>query len=190
MLAIYMTAAGVGGALILLPILLGHHGSVPGHGDAGHDHAADTGGHGVLESTLWLTVFSMRFWSYACAFFGFTGLLFTSLHLGASEEETLAISGATGFACGLVASAIIARLRSEAIAPVPSETGYVGVEAEVLLEIQPKEPGRIRLSSRGSLIDLPAQSQRGETFPVGARVLVVEAAGGVATVVAAPARTA
>lgn len=192
MFAIYAVAAVVGGVLVFLPALLGHHGSLAqghagiGHGHGhGHAHAGDHGGSG-LESALWLTVFSIRFWSYAAAFFGLTGLLFDGLRLVPEEGATLGVSLAVGLGSGLLASWIISRLSGQVLSSVPTEAGYVGLAAEVLLEIQPDEPGRIRLSSRGALIDLPARSQRGDHFPSGARVVVVDTQAGVATVVAAP----
>ena len=188
MLAIYATALVVGGVLVVLPTLLGHHGiDAHGHADFSHAHGghADGGGGGALESALWLTVFSLRFWSYAATFFGLTGVVFDELRLVSSESETLGLAIGTGVVSGLAASWIVARLRREFLSSVPTEAGYVGLPAEVLLEIQPEEAGRIRLSSKGSLIDIPARS-RGERLAAGARVVIVETQAGVATVVAAP----
>ncbi|MEZ0227303.1 MAG: hypothetical protein ACAI25_01655, partial [Planctomycetota bacterium] len=67
-----------------------------------------------------------------------------------------------------------------------TELGYVGLEGEVLLDVTAAEPGRIRVSARGSLVDLPARTD-GPSFLKGARALVVDVANGVARI--APPKT-
>ena len=206
MLAIYGAALAVGGILVGLPALLGHHGGGglghgqggfghAGHGGVGHGHGgaahSHEAGHGhgagtALGSVLWLTVFSLRFWSFAAAFFGLTGVVLDGLALASSESQTLGLAIGIGAGSGLLASWLVTRLRNEVLSTVPSQEGYVGLAADVLLEIQPDEPGRISLSAKGSVVDLPARSQRGERLTAGTKVVVVEVQQGIASVVAAP----
>lgn len=171
---------------------LGHVGH--GHGGVGHAHGhggshAPSGGDAGLtfESVLWLTLFSLRFWSFASAFFGLTGVVLDGLGLTGSENETLAFAIGIGSGSGLLASWLVQRLRNEVLSTIPSEEGFVGLGADVILEIQPTEAGRITLSARGSLVDLPARSEKGERLATGSKVVVVGVREGVASVVAAPA---
>ncbi len=189
MLVIYDTALAVGGVLLLASLIFGHHGA--DHG--GLDHSADSG-HGDAEDGGVGSLFvflSMRFWTFSVAFFGLTGMLFTRLKLmGESPNEVLALSIGVGLGCGFGAAWILNRLKNQVVNSLPTELGYAGLTAEVLLEVSPEEQGRIRLFSRGSLIDLPARSEGGVRLKKGEQALVVDVEDGVARVAPAPAKTA
>lgn len=186
MLPIYATALAIGGTLLLASLVLGHHGA---------DHPGDLGGaesgidgHVDGDGTgggfgLFAGVLSLRFWTFAAAFFGLTGVVFTTFAL-ADGRVTLGLATGFGAGSGLLASWTVKKLRGSVVSSLPSEIGYVGLTGEMLLEARPDEPGRIRLTAKGSLVDLPARSS--ERLVRGARALVVDVSGGVATVAAAP----
>lgn len=178
MFPIYATALAVGGTLLLASVLLGHHGADHPHDfHIGHGHDGDASPEvGLLASFL-----SLRFWTFAFAFFGLTGVIFERVVPLQNGQAVLAIAAVTGVVVGFVAATIVNKLRAETVTSTPSEIGYVGLEGEVLLDVSPQEPGRIRISARGSLIDLPARTD-GPSFPKGARALVVDVADGVAKV--------
>ncbi|MBI3724952.1 hypothetical protein HY251_13500 [bacterium] len=188
MLVIYETALAVGGVLLLASLVMGHHGVDHGGGISA-DHSMDAGhgdAHGGGAGPFFLFL-SMRFWTFAADFFGLTGVLFTKLNLAGDDTRVvLAIAAAIGLGCGVFAAWILARLRNQVVNSLPTEMSYVGLTAEVLLEVTPEEPGRIRLSSRGSLIDLPARCDGGERLPKGSQALVVDVTDGVACVSPAP----
>ena len=176
MLPVYAAALAVGGTLLLASLVLGHHGA----DHPGFDHA---GGHGdgSAEVGLLASFLSVRFWTFALTFFGLTGLIFEHVVPLEDGRKVLLVSAALGGTIGLAASFIVNKLRSQHVTSVPSEIGYVGLEGEVLLDVTPDEPGRIRVSARGSLIDLPARTESGR-LEKGSRALVLDVANGVAQV--------
>src|SRR5205823_2280036 len=117
----------------------------------------------------------------ALAFFGLTGVLFERFALLADGRAILGLSCALGGGVGLAASALVRYLRSQHVTSVPTEIGYVGLLGEVLLDVTPEEPGRIRISARGSLIDLPARTE-GPRLARGSSARVLDMVDGVARV--------
>jgi len=184
-LTIYATALAVGGTLLFGSVVLGHHGVDHGHdfGQGGGGHGGHGGHAGGPELGLIAAFLSVRFWTFALAFFGLTGVIFEKIVPMEDGRIVLASSVVAGFVIGLAAALIVNKLRAETVTSTPSELGYVGLEGEVLLEVTPAEAGRIRVSARGSLIDLPAKTD-GPSFPKGARALVVDVTDGVARVTA------
>jgi hypothetical protein len=182
-LPIYATALAVGGTLLLASLVLGHHGADHG-GDAGggHDHGGDHGAH-EGELGLLATFMSIRFWTFTLAFFGLTGVVFEEMQLLKDGRAILGLSSVLGGGIGFAAATLVRYLRAHSVSSVPTEIGYVGLTGEVLLDVTPEEPGRIRISARGSLIDLPAKTQ-GPALKKGASALVVDMTDGVARVAA------
>jgi hypothetical protein len=184
---IYATALAVGGTLLLASLVLGHHGIDHGH-DFGHGpeigHEAD-GSHGDNGDVALIASFlSVRFWTFALAFFGLTGVVLDRL-VGVLDGRTnFVVATILGGLIGFTASYTFNRLRrASALSSVPTEMAYVGLEGEVLLDVTPEEPGRIRISAQGSLVDIPARTE-GPPFAKGARALVVDVVNGVARVAA------
>jgi hypothetical protein len=177
-LPIYATALAVGGTLLLASVVLGHHGIDHGH-DFGHGPNHD--GSGSVELGILAAFLSVRFWTFAFAFFGLTGIVFEKLVPHEDGRSVFAIATMTGGVVGFVAAWTITRLRGSTVTSVPSELGYVGLEAEVLLDVTPEEPGRIRVSARGSLVDLPARGE-GARFATGERAVVLDVKDGVARI--------
>lgn len=163
---------------------------------AGHDadvHVGDTGhgggdGHDQSQASAWLSLFGLRFWSFAAAFFGLTGLI---LHLIGGPALAVAaplISGGVGIAAGLGASMAFRALARDTIGQVKGASALVGREGRLLLPVARGQRGKVRLSVPGSgHLDLLAESDDVTGLDAGAEVLIVEIRGNIAMVERAPA---
>jgi hypothetical protein len=170
MLTAYAICLCLGGVFVVSSALMGH-----GHDHSGGlDHGADHVDHGGDSgSGLWLPFLSLRFWTYGLAFFGLTG---TSLEgLGASSgSHAFAVSAGVGLFCGTTAALVIRKLSRREVSSLPTALSYVGQQAEVLLDVGPALPGRVRLSVRGSMVDVPAATDGAELFARGQTVLILD----------------
>jgi membrane protein implicated in regulation of membrane protease activity len=171
-LSFYLACLGFGGVLIV-GALVGHHGG-GGH-DAGHDH--DQIGLGALAS--------LRFWSFALAFFGLTGTALTAL--GAVAGAAIAaIAGGTGIGAGYGAYRAIGTLVRKPVGLLGSADAHVGREGVLLLPVAADQRGKVRLTIGGASTDLVAESDSAEPLPAGAEVIVVALRGAVAVVERSP----
>lgn len=171
MLSIYIISAIVGGALILASIFGGH-----GDSDAGIDHDVDhdlSAGHegDAVHSDLWLTSFSLRFYTYGFTFFGLTGLLFEMFNVEKMTGFWLAL--AVGIVCGLMASATMYYLSKTSTTSGAEEKDLVGADAKVLVPVKKSLPGKIRCTVKGDTIDVIAISDEETEIPTGERVMIV-----------------
>jgi len=165
---------------------------------AGHDadvHVGDTGhggnvgdGHDQSQASAWLSLFGLRFWSFAAAFFGLTGLI---LHLIGGPALAVAaplISGGVGVAAGLGASMAFRALARDTIGQVKGASALVGREGRLLLPVSRAQRGKVRLSVPGSGdLDLLAESDDVKGLDAGVDVLIVEIRGNIAIVERGPA---
>ncbi len=191
MLPIYATALAIGGTLLFASVVLGHHGAdhdlhVGGGADSGLPSVGGGHDHGGPELGLVAGLLSFRFWTFALAFFGLTGVIFEKVVPLSSGGQVLGVAVAAGVIVGFAAATIVNKLRADTVTSTPTELSYVGLEGEVLLDVTPAEQGRIRVSARGSLIDLPARTD-GPSFAKGGKVLIVDVANGIARI--APPKT-
>lgn len=178
MLLVYVVSAIVAGVLVLFSLFGGDHDH---EFDADADADADLGGHDVGHG-IWLPFFSLRFYTYFFAGFGFTGLLLHYL------TQTPAIVGAwisagVGLAIGFIVSILMRLLRVTETTTSSTDKDVLGKEATVLVAIRGSNPGRIRCSVKGDIIDFLATSELPETIDVGANVVVVAMDNGRAQVV-------
>src|SRR5581483_7770156 len=90
-LPIYATALAVGGTLLAASLLLGHHGV-----DHGHDFGHAGSGHEGPELGLVAAFLSVRFWTFALAFFGLTGVIFERVIPLADGKQVLALATGAG----------------------------------------------------------------------------------------------
>jgi len=196
MMTAYIISAIVGGAFVLVGALTGHdhdagggdldHGGDMGGevgGDADVDHSAEVGSGGEVgheadseadaHAEVWLPFLSFRFWTFAAAFFGVTGLLLSWLSpLGAIG--TALVAGGTGTTAGLSVSYVTRYLKLSQSTSGAGVRDLIGTEARVLLPIGPGAPGKVRLSVKGDTIDLIAETEEPDTLEVGAEVVIIQ----------------
>lgn len=157
-------------------------------GDGAHDGAHDgdvAGTTGVSVSDFWLPFLSVRFWVFFLCFFGLTGLVLTLLAL-AGKWSTLVTSVLMGVFTGFAAAFVIQRLKKAEIGLTVSLEEYQGKEGVVLLPIEPKGKGKVRLEVRGQTVDLIAWVDGERAVERGRRVLVIDVKDNEALVEPAP----
>jgi len=185
-LSIYVGSLLFGGLLIAASLLGAGHGTDAHAGGDGGGAAGD--GHDTSTGQAWLALFGLRFWSFAAAFFGLTGLVVSRLGGPSFHALAPAVAAAVGVGAGLGASATFRALSRDTIGQVRDAAALVGREGRLLLPVQRRQPGKVRLASPGGGdLDLVAESTDDEALPAGAEVLVVEVRGNVAIVTRAPA---
>ncbi len=178
MLLVYVVSAIVAGVLVLFSLFGGDH----DHDfDTDADADVDVGGHDVGHD-IWLPFFSLRFYTYFFAGFGFTGLL---LHYLTQTPPVVGawMSAGVGLATGLVVSILMRLLKVSETTTTSTERDVLGKEGTVLVAIRGSDPGRIRCSVKGEIIDFLATAELPETIEVGAKVVVVAMENGRAQVV-------
>lgn len=172
MLLVYLVSAIVAGVLVLLSLFGGDH-------DSDTDvHVGDTD----LDHGVWLPFFSLRFYTYFFAGFGATGLLIH--YLTQTNPVTGAIiSGLVGLASGLIVAMLMRALRTTETTTSAKDKDVLGKEATVLVAIRGSNPGRIRCSVKGDIIDFLAVSDEPVDIESGEKVVVVAMDNGRAQVV-------
>ncbi len=196
MLSLYIVCSVIGLTLIVLSAFAGHHDFSFGAHDVQFDHggpdihvehdvhvdhsggSADNAG----ESGAWLPFFSLRFWTYLCAGFGFTGLLLTFF---TKTEPGLAIwlSVGTGLVCGLMVAYIYRICQVASTDSTTHEKDILGAQAKVLVAIKENQPGRVRCCVKGDWVDFVAVSNDGSELHVGDEAVIVAMENGKALVI-------
>lgn len=177
MLLVYIVSAIVAGVLVLLSLFGAEHDS--------DTHLDITTGHdGTFEHDqgFWLPFFSLRFYTYFFAAFGTTGLL---LHYF-TDVGTVAgawIAGIVGMVAGLSIAIMIRLLRVTETTTSAKDKDVLGKEGTVLVAIRGSNPGRIRCTVKGDIIDFLAISDQPDAIEPGEMVVVVAMENGRAQVV-------
>ncbi len=164
----FLTCALLGGALLVVQMVLGALGI--GHHDVPHGlHHGDGGG--AHEG---MNLLSFRALSAGLAFFGVGGLagLATSFGLLAAIPLAVVFGGAATVA---VAVATRAMLKLEDDGTVHIE-GAVGLSGDVYLSIPParRGVGKVHVVLQNRLVELQAVTTHADALPTGARVLVID----------------
>lgn len=170
MTTFFVTCAALGGAVLLVQLLLGLLG-IGDHGTEHHD--AHAGKEGMSEG---LNLLSVRALSAGVAFFGVGGLAGLSTGFGLFAAFPLALI-AGSVAAIAVAAVMRAMLRLEDDGTVLIH-GAVGISGIVYLTVPGERGGvgKIHVTLQNRLVELQAvTSQR--TLPTGSRVLVVDVVG-------------
>ena len=173
MLTDYIISAIVAGALIVVSALSGGHDGGGHDADVGHDfdagHDVDT--HGEAFEGAWVPFLSIRFWTYFFAAFGLIGLLLTWLN-AASQPLTIGLAVGGGLLTGLAVAAIMRWLKNTSTGSATIHE-LLGKEAKVLVGVKPSQLGKVRIETKGEMIDLIATSESGEPIEAGENVVVV-----------------
>jgi hypothetical protein len=193
-LALYLASLAFGGLFIGASVFGGHdshggggegHGG-GGHGGGGHDHqgGSDDHGHDQQQSAL-LPLLSIRFWTFALAFFGLTGAVLTLIG-GLPALVVPAVAGGMGLGAGYGASRMLGTLASRPVGLLKADA-QVGREGRVLLPIDRNQRGKVRLEIGGVTTDLVAITEGNEKLPAGSTALVIGMRGTLALVERSPA---
>ena len=123
---------------------------------------------------------SLRFWTFALASFGMTGIL---LNLAALHAVVaLGVAGLTGVAVGAGVTLGLRAVSRETVSTSLDARTLRGQEARVVLPIGPGKTGKVRLTHGGQLLDLPATTSDSRRIEPGESVLVVDVRAGTAEV--------
>jgi hypothetical protein len=155
--------------------------------DADHEHGGlhDAGmalAHVHAVPGPWLPFTSLRFWSFFAAAFGVTGSALVAG--GVMEPFAGLVSAPTGLAVGWGAALLLRQLRTDTVSGEVTLDRFAGEEARVVLAVRPGGTGKIRLSTRTGVLDLPARTLDAHEIGVGSPVLVAAVRDGVADVTA------
>ena len=101
---------------------------------------------------------SFKFYTFALAFFGLTGVVFTLLNLWASTMGVFLLSLGTGMFAGVaVAWALHLVNQSEGSEGITNRD-YMGASAEVVLPIGSGKRGKVKMHLKGRTIEMLAES--------------------------------
>lgn len=170
MLTLYIISAIAGGVLVLVSAFLGDHDHDMDHDSDVHVEAE---GHDSDHEGPWLPFFSLRFWTYLAAAFGFTGLLLTWL-TDLNSGSTLLWSLATGLFVGLAVSLLMNQLRRMGADSSVQTSDLLGLEARVTAPIRGTTLGKVRCNVKGEQLDVLASTDMDRVFEDGETVVIVE----------------
>lgn len=184
MLTIYIIAAAVGGALVLLSAIGGggegaehevEGGEAHAELDTGADHDHDGGSDQASDHEgdwSWMSFFGMRFWSYFSGFFGLTGVLLTML---TDLAVPLVAGGAAllGLFSGFGVSTATRLLTKTQTSSAVEGRDLIGAEGTVLVTVRKETPGKVRISAKGEVLDLQAITSDPTPLAVGREVVIV-----------------
>ena len=100
---------------------------------------------------------SFKFYTFALAFFGLTGVVFTGLNIWSSVVGVLGLSLGMGLFAGLSVSYLM-HVASSGGNDGITERDYLGASGEVTLPITARRAGKIRMRLKGRTIEMRAES--------------------------------
>lgn len=168
------------GGILLVASMIGGDGATDPAGEL-EGGAGDGLGHGDLAGIA-TTLLSLRFWTFASAFFGLSGLVLDGLGIVESDWLAMVLSIATGLGIGYVASAIWRIAVRDEVGLAASSSDYIGKLGRVLLPIQRGQVGKLRLELRGTSVDVLARTDDEEPIRAGDEVKILAMDGSTALV--------
>ncbi|MBL9104931.1 MAG: NfeD family protein [Myxococcales bacterium] len=179
---VYLFTFALGGLLLLASIFLGDKDG--GH-DAAHDAEADgpsnpaslahdgAGDHGAV-SGLFTAFLSLRFWMFFLAFFGLTGLVLDGLDIIEDSTVGLVLALVMGLTIGQVTVAVFRRLAHSETSTAAGAHDYIGKSGRVLVAIAGGSLGKLRLTLKGTTVDVLATTDEERPFAPGEEALVIQ----------------
>jgi membrane protein implicated in regulation of membrane protease activity len=176
---LYLFAFGLGGVLLLGSIFIGDKDTGGGGGDSGDagtsaqhfDHGVGEG-HGAIAG-LFTAFFSLRFWMFFLAFFGLTGLVLDGLDLVDSPTFALVAALGMGLLTGQGTVAVFRNLSHSETSTAASAADYIGRSGRVLVGFAAGDLGKIRLTLKGTTVDVLATTEEERGFASGEEALVI-----------------
>jgi NfeD-like C-terminal, partner-binding len=176
--AIYIGALLFGGILIAASAFGAGEHPVDGFSAGAADAHAEGAGHGSF-----IALFGFRFWSFAAAFFGVTGLMLRVAHVGGAPV----IGAVVGAGAGLGASVFFRKMTRESVGRVADVGALIGREGKLLLPVARAQQGKVRVAHpAGVHVDLVAETTDDEALAAGTEVIIIEVRGLIAVVARAP----
>lgn len=179
---LYLFAFGLGGVLLLGSIFIGDKDADAG--DGGGDGGGDTDtaaqhfdngvgeAHGSLAG-LFTAFLSLRFWMFFLAFFGLTGLVLDGLDLVDSALVGLVAAVFMGLATGQGTVAVFRRLATSETSTAAGAADYIGRSGRVLVGFGAGDLGKVRLTLKGTTVDVLATTDEERAFSPGDEALVI-----------------
>lgn len=99
---------------------------------------------------------SFKFWTFALAFFGLTGTIFTLLGLWASSWGVFGLSTIMGMCTGLAISYLLHVANQSKGARGYTATDFRGIEGKVVIPFDSVAMGKIRLVVKGRIMEIEA----------------------------------
>ena len=184
MLYLYLVCAGFAGTFIAFTLATGGEGAAEAHGhdaDGGDDAHASHASVLADASFSWLPITSLRFWTFALAFFGLTGAILTWLG-NTRSVVTLLLALLVAWVVGVMASWVSYVLGVRESTSQVSDLDLEGASATVIVAFGKGATGKVRIESKGRTFDVLARTEDADALAEGAQVLVVSMAGGTAMV--------
>ncbi len=201
MLGLYIITGVVGGALIVLTLVVGgdHDTDTDAGGDMHLDGAdvhvdhvdhvdqidhmeGDADSDMVVDAGVWLPFLSVRFWTFFSCFFGVTGALLT--WTGQAFIVSLVTALVVGMGTGWLAAYAMHRLSRDQVSSGVTPSDYIGQTGKVLVPVGGGKEGQVRVFIKGTSIDLVATSDSPVALPHNSEVLIIEMLGPTAKVIA------
>jgi len=118
----------------------------------------------------WIPFLSMRFWTFAAAAFGLTGMLLSLFGLG--DLISSLIASPVGLGMGLYAAYLFRYLKQNDVSADLGLQRLVGNEARVLLTVRPGGRGKIVVEDPSGRLELFAETGDDSSLAVGSTVLI------------------
>lgn len=180
LLSLYVGTFLLGGILVTASAVgMGKDADHDAHAEAGGELAKDIGHAGAGVNAVTALVLSLRFWTFALAAFGATGLLTEWL---APSLPSLLLALPNGIAIGAFAAWAVRRVANDTVSSALDARHLAGREADVVLSVGPDKIGKIRLTHQGQILELPATTAEQRRIERGERVLIVTVDAGTADV--------
>lgn len=116
---------------------------------------------------------SLKFWTFGSCFFGLTGILLSSLQIGLPVLVITLISIGMGLICGTAMSGLLLYLRRQQADSLISHDDLVGLAGTVEIPFDAHTRGKVRLKVKGSILEVVAFTDGGDSFQPGEQVVVV-----------------
>ncbi|AFZ42686.1 hypothetical protein PCC7418_0456 [Halothece sp. PCC 7418] len=197
MLVIYLACALIGGVFVALSVSGGFEGfdfdtEADFEMDADVDAEADFDdidfgtnqgkrekkynpwlGNPSQQQTLWLTIFSFKFWTFGICFFGLTGLALTWLQPNLGVVLIALIAVVMGLTIGTAMAWLLRVLGGNYTNSFTRTDDLVGVIGTVEIPFDANSRGKVQLSVKGSRVGFSAMTEQDRQFQQGEEVLVV-----------------
>ncbi|MEZ4451140.1 MAG: hypothetical protein R3B09_16800 [Nannocystaceae bacterium] len=114
-----------------------------------------------------------RFWSFAFTFFGLTGLVLGALAISDDPHLVLGLSAAVGVVTGVLAHVILGGLARGETSTAADERDFVGKTGRVLHPFGAGDLGKVRLTIKGTTVDVLARTDEADPFAAGEAALII-----------------